>query len=1043
MTATKPSNALMTTLALATNERVAGMLDAPIPALVLAGDCTTVRFLNAAAAAELSIKHALSILGQPAPLDEAVTRHILRIQPTSPVGRQSSERIRYYRGIKPIVLALTLENLGEIAGETAILITLPELKRSGQDSILQATLALYAGDDDLITAFGDDDVLALAGHQAVLEEAPAEIEALADRPSTDGVEETSIATAAGTRPVMIARVHGTSTIRRLLYIGALEPFPVKAVVAGEDHSPSVGLQEEATPFVFSPNQKPQRFTWALDTDGRFTDVSSAFAATLGRASAPRLGCDWLSEAARLDLDHDGKIGRLIAACSPWHGQTVLWPVEGEALRVPVELTGIATRDVTQQHVGMHGFGVIWPAAAQPDPLATGLVLGKPALSQDPNHALIETNVAPEMDDTVIGPIESLQTDLVAPEAVEHQQADAEIEPPPRFPRLVTPDVEGESDAHFVSLMPAAHISPETLRLTGAERNAFRQIAEALGARFEGDDEPVQAPDAENKSSSDAEGSIRFLTSHQIMDHFREPPDPEFRKPVLSDAEWRAETATAGDTRLIDRLPIAIGLAQKETVIHVNSPFLALTGYDGLDDLNEAGGLDGLFAGPHAAKGWADDLSGHPIPLVTRSGRVIPVEAHIAKVPWGDGTALLLTLQSAERRGASVAGSVSGDLTERLEVSQLRVRELEAVLATASDGLLMLNADGIIVSANHQAESLFGCQSGQLAGRQLFDFIAMESRRAAADYLDGVARNGIGSLLTEGLELTALAGGDRPITVFATIARTSTSPEPLFAAVFRDISRWKTSEEELLVAKRRAEVASVQKSEFLAKISHEIRTPLNAIIGFSEVMLGERFGAIGVERYKDYLRDIQSSGTHIMSLVNDLLDLSKVEAGKLDLKFESVQLVDILGECVALMQPQANRERIIIRASLAQNLPPVVADQRSIRQIVLNLLSNAIKFTPAGGQVIVSAALEDTNEVVIRVRDTGYGMSPGDIEIALEPFRQVHQGRGRVTQPGTGLGLPLTKALVEANRAALKIDSAVNQGTLVQVTFPAPRVLAAE
>jgi signal transduction histidine kinase len=146
-----------------------------------------------------------------------------------------------------------------------------------------------------------------------------------------------------------------------------------------------------------------------------------------------------------------------------------------------------------------------------------------------------------------------------------------------------------------------------------------------------------------------------------------------------------------------------------------------------------------------------------------------------------------------------------------------------------------------------------------------------------------------------------------------------------------------------------------------------------------------------------------------------------------------------------MQPQANRERIIIRASLTQTLPPVVADQRSIRQIVLNLLSNAIKFTPPGGQVIVSAALEDTNEVVIRVRDTGYGMSEGDIDLALEPFRQVHNGRGRNTGPGsgTGLGLPLTKALVEANRAALKIDSAVNQGTLVQVTFPAPRSLAAE
>jgi signal transduction histidine kinase len=206
------------------------------------------------------------------------------------------------------------------------------------------------------------------------------------------------------------------------------------------------------------------------------------------------------------------------------------------------------------------------------------------------------------------------------------------------------------------------------------------------------------------------------------------------------------------------------------------------------------------------------------------------------------------------------------------------------------------------------------------------------------------------------------------------------------------------------------------------------------------MMEERFGPIDNQRYRDYLRDIHVSGSHLMSLINDLLDLSKIEAGKLELAFESVGINETIQECVALMQPQANRERIIIRTSLSSGLPHVVADPRSLRQILLNLLSNAVKFTQAGGQVIVSTTIEDSGEVIIRIRDTGIGMSEKDIETALKPFRQLATS-SRPRGEGTGLGLPLTKALVEANRAAFSIDSAVNQGTLVKITFPTTRVLA--
>ncbi len=249
-----------------------------------------------------------------------------------------------------------------------------------------------------------------------------------------------------------------------------------------------------------------------------------------------------------------------------------------------------------------------------------------------------------------------------------------------------------------------------------------------------------------------------------------------------------------------------------------------------------------------------------------------------------------------------------------------------------------------------------------------------------------------------------------------------------------------AETELRNAKRETQKAAAAKADFLAKVSHEIRTPLNAITGFAEVIMAERFGPIGNERYREYLKDIHGAGTHLVSLLNDLLDLSKIETGHLDLTFANVGLNELTQQCVGIMQPQANRARIIIRTALTPGLPQVVADERSLRQIVLNLLGNSIRFTGPGGQVIVSTAVSDSREVMLRVRDTGVGMSEKDIEMALEPFRQTATS-GSWGSGGTGLGLPLTKALAEANRANFSIKSAPNAGTLVEVAFPPNRVAA--
>jgi len=254
----------------------------------------------------------------------------------------------------------------------------------------------------------------------------------------------------------------------------------------------------------------------------------------------------------------------------------------------------------------------------------------------------------------------------------------------------------------------------------------------------------------------------------------------------------------------------------------------------------------------------------------------------------------------------------------------------------------------------------------------------------------------------------------------------------FFAVFRDLSQAGKSESELREARRLADRAASAKADMLARISHEVRTPLNAIIGFAEVMIGERFGALGNERYIEYMKDIRASGERVIAIIDDLLDLSRIETGKLDLAFANQNLNDTVENCVAVMQPQANRERIIIRTSLAHALPPVVADARALRQITLNLIGNSMHLANAGGQVIVSTALSDFGEVILRIRDSGQGLNDNEVAAAMEPFRT--QAPSDQASESSGVILSLTKALVEANRGQFHIKRGPHSGTLIEVVF---------
>jgi signal transduction histidine kinase len=239
------------------------------------------------------------------------------------------------------------------------------------------------------------------------------------------------------------------------------------------------------------------------------------------------------------------------------------------------------------------------------------------------------------------------------------------------------------------------------------------------------------------------------------------------------------------------------------------------------------------------------------------------------------------------------------------------------------------------------------------------------------------------------------------------------------------------------AREKAEHASRAKSDFLANMSHELRTPLNAIIGFSEMMKNGMCGPLSL-RYREYAGDILTSGSHLLALINEILDLSKLEAKRITLHEEKISILLTVRDCVRLVEGQARASRIELKETVPHDFPPLLADERRLRQILINLLSNAVKFTPEAGRVEIAVTLED-GAPVIEVRDTGIGMAPEDIEKALEPFGRIETGASRQSE-GTGLGLPIAKRLAELHGGTLTIASEAGKGTVVSVTLPPERVL---
>jgi len=351
-----------------------------------------------------------------------------------------------------------------------------------------------------------------------------------------------------------------------------------------------------------------------------------------------------------------------------------------------------------------------------------------------------------------------------------------------------------------------------------------------------------------------------------------------------------------------------------------------------------------------------------------------------------------------------------------------------LLLEAMPAAIGLLAHGRLIHANSAFAYAFGYRS--------------LSELIEAGGLEAIVPHGMAALVSEtegnrSAPVDALTRSRRKLRV----AFASSKLDPEAGLILLRLIDQKSLDEERIPSQAELDAnAASRRLDFLAKVSHEVRTPLNSVLGFTELMLQERFGPIGNDRYKGYVEDIHQSGLYALSLLNDLLDISKIEAGKFELDFTAVEVPELVEDCVNSLQPLAKRSRIVLRTSLADKLPCIVADPRRLKQILLNLLTNAIKFTKEGGQVIVSGTMVD-GELRLRVRDNGVGMTKDEIAFAMQPFHQLDTAPRK--QSGTGLGLPVTKALVDANRARLVLTSEPGVGTSADVVFPAERLFISD
>jgi PAS domain S-box-containing protein len=909
---------------------------------------------------------------------------------------------------------------------------------------------------------------------------------------------------------------------------------------GDDASDDISDEPDlkAGDFVFNRHQKAVRFIWKTDAAGIFTEISPELGQAIGPNAVDVLGRRFADVALVFNLHPSEEIIDLIRRRDTWSGKTVNWPVQGTNQSVPVDLAALPTYTRDRLFDGYRGFGIARIQEAKEDKDAIGSALN-PGSYDDTLDAKAAFEAESNDDNDPSTETDTPQSDAYNFITGSHSNKDdaSDTDDQTQDPyRGETPAIDTSNNPKRRSADKVVQL--DQLRreardeLTKEEKAAFLEISKQLSKindekisddpasieeadkTYNHDDvstDPMNTLDPANELSDDhnSENDVYDQADEQPSpEHIGEPndkdekqaptrsySDQEANQPLENEASLEAEEQTASETEHHIGLPsLAAAEATNPVLIyigdellHANTEFFDLTGYENLDQIQDLGGIEYLLTNPF---GYSldedipidDDIENEDMTLRLCDDTIISINANMQSVVWGDRAALLLEFDhthddendgenddkfedslknvhaapffaraSAEdlnlddRDEPDVGTNTDADADngqdesdqDALERLKVKVADLTSILETATDGVVIINEDSQIQSLNASASALFDYNMDEVVGQPFAMLFAAESQHAILDYVNSMGEHGVASILNDGREVTGRvsSGGTLPLSM--TIGKLSGSSG--YCAVLRDITQSKNAEEELRHAKSEAESSNSHKTDFLARVSHEIRTPLNAIIGFADLIAQERFGPAGHPRYVEYSHDISKSGRHVLDIVNDLLDISKIEAGQQDLDFQSVSLNDEVSEALSLLQQIANENRVIVRSSLPANIPKVVADKRSIKQILLNILSNSIRFTPAGGQIVVSSSIEATGHVFVRIRDNGVGMSRSELDRAMQPFGQVGQ-ETRQRGDGTGLGLPLTRAMTEANRAKFDIVSAPGEGTLVTIDFPPQRVL---
>lgn len=363
--------------------------------------------------------------------------------------------------------------------------------------------------------------------------------------------------------------------------------------------------------------------------------------------------------------------------------------------------------------------------------------------------------------------------------------------------------------------------------------------------------------------------------------------------------------------------------------------------------------------------------------------------------------------------------------------------LTSVFDVSEVGIIVTDRHQRIVRVNQSFVRIYGWKREELIGKEFPLLMPEEEREQARLSHQEFLKGGIRS---SGEMRLQRKDGNVANALFTTAALQLSHGRRFQVMTIMDITLRKQMEVSLRLAKEQADAANRAKSTFLANMSHELRTPMNAIIGFSEMILKETFGELPNAKYKEYLSDIHSSAVHLLDIINEVLDMSKIEAGRVELDEEYFDFKNVVISANRMMDSRAFSSGVKISEDVSEQLPPVYGDSKLIRQILINLVGNAVKYSRQGGQIKVTAHQDEGNRLIIQISDQGVGIPPDRLEEALEPFGQV-SSRGKNTNEvqGTGLGLPLAKSMAELHGGELMLESEINQGTTVTVILPAWRL----